>query len=81
MELHQVKEGIFLSQGQYAWDVLNKFKIKTCKASSMPLVVNLNISKSEGEKISNLIIFQSLVGKLFYLTPNKSDSMFPTSLL
>lgn len=49
--------------------------------SSIPLPMNLKISKNDGEKLSNPIVYQSLVDILLYLTITTLDLIFLVSLL
>ena len=81
MEIHQEEKGIFISQKKYAQDILKKFKTDTCKAVSTPLALNLKVSKDDGEKLSNPIIFRSLVESLLYLMAPMSYLMFAASML
>lgn len=81
MELHQLDDGIFLSQKKYANDVLKKFKLESCKSVSTPLAVNEKLSKSDGDAKADVTQYRSLIGCLLYLTATRPDLMFSASLL
>jgi len=36
-EVHQVEDGIFISQRKYASDLLNKFDMSNCKPTTTPI--------------------------------------------
>ena len=81
MEVHQLNDGIFLSQRKYAMDVLRKFKMESCKPVSTPLAINEKLTKSDGDAKADESNYRSLVGSLLYLTATRPDLMYPSSLL
>ena len=81
MEIQQCSRGIYISRRKYAFDVLKKFKLKSCKAITTPLAIHEKISKNDGDKLEEPIVYRSLVSSLLYLTPTRHDLMFPASLL
>nr|KYP76214.1 Copia protein [Cajanus cajan] len=81
MEVHQIDDGIFLSQKKYANDLLKKFKLENCNPVSTPLAVNEKLSKADGDAKADVTQYRSLVGSLLYLTATRPDLMFCSSLL
>ncbi|KAJ9674470.1 hypothetical protein PVL29_023803 [Vitis rotundifolia] len=81
MEIHQCNSGIFISQRKYVVDILEKFKLESCKEVATPLAQNEKISKNDGKKIEEPFAYRSLVGSLLYLTATRPDLIFPTGLL
>ena len=81
IEIHQDKEGNFISQQKYARDILKKFKMESCKAVATPLVANEKLSKENGGARIDESVYRSLIGSLLYLTITRRDLMFAASLL
>ena len=81
MEVHQLNDGIFLSQRKYAMDVLRKFKMESCKPVSTPLAINEKLTKSDGDAKADESNYRSLVGSLLYLTVARPDLMYPSGIL
>ena len=49
IEIVRTKEGIWLSQRQYALDMLSKYGMAGCKPSPMNLDQNLNLRADKGQ--------------------------------
>ncbi|MCO5559392.1 hypothetical protein L7F22_012991 [Adiantum nelumboides] len=49
IEIIHMKEGIWLSQRQYALDMLSKYGMADCKPISMPLDQNVKLRADEGQ--------------------------------
>ena len=82
MEVHQVKDEVFLSQKKYAMDLLKKFKLESYNPVSTPLAANEKLSKTDGgDAKADVTQYRSLVGSLLYLTATRPDLMFSTNLL
>ncbi|XP_060675590.1 uncharacterized mitochondrial protein AtMg00810-like [Ziziphus jujuba] len=81
IEVHQGREGIFISQEKYANDILKKFKMEQANPASTPCVAGLKLSKNGEGKLVNPSVFRSLVGNLMYLTSTRPDIMFAVSLV
>ncbi|CAL5391936.1 unnamed protein product [Camellia sinensis] len=81
IEIYQNNGGVFICQKKYAQTLLEKFKMKNCKAVATPLIVNEKLSKEDGSKEAEASCYRSLVGSLLYLTATRLDIMYATSLL
>jgi hypothetical protein len=58
---------IFLNQGKYTVEILNKFGMMDCKSMTTPMTIN---SKLLSDKSSNLVdptMYRQLIGSLMYL--------------
>lgn len=68
LEIKQSADGIFISQVNYAANLLKRFHMQNCKVSSTPLNVNEKLQVQDGSGNADITIFRSLVGGLIYLT-------------
>ena len=80
LQVKQVKDGIFICQTKYIYDLLKKFDLTDCSSAKTPMAtatkLELNIKESKFE-ISN---YRGMVGSLIYLTASRPDIMFATCL-
>ena len=67
------KHGIFLSQRQYAADIISWAGMTDCKPLSTPADVNTKLAADEGERITEPTQYRSLAGELQYLTFTRPD--------
>jgi Reverse transcriptase (RNA-dependent DNA polymerase) len=51
LEIKQDKSGIFISQGAYARDILQKFGMFDCNSVTTPMKLDAKFSKLEGEEV------------------------------
>ncbi|KAM1941804.1 hypothetical protein ACFX13_029341 [Malus domestica] len=74
LEVHRSSEGIFLSQGKYAMDLLLKTTMEGCKPCATPL----GTTKLDhlGTLLSDPKEYRSIVGALQYLTWTRPDISF-----
>ena len=68
IEIVCTKEGIWLSQIQYALYMLSKYGMADCEPIAMPLDENLKLRANEGQVFEDFIMYQKIVGSLIYLT-------------
>ena len=68
IEIVRTKEGIWLSQRQYALDMLSKYGMADCKPISMPLDQNLKMRSDVGQVLEDVTMYRKIVGSLIYLT-------------
>ncbi|KAL5857265.1 hypothetical protein ACOSQ3_004723 [Xanthoceras sorbifolium] len=81
IEVKQKEEGIFISQENYAKEILKKFKMDNCKPINTPTECGIKLSKhGEGESIDPTF-FKSLVGSLRYLTCTRPDILYAVGLV
>ncbi|XP_059639087.1 secreted RxLR effector protein 161-like [Cornus florida] len=81
IEVHQSKEGIFISQESYARKILEKFKIEQANPVSTPCITGIKLSKNGELKLVDSTMFRSLVGNLMYLIATRPDIMFAVNLV
>ncbi|KAM1157994.1 hypothetical protein ACFX1X_028850 [Malus domestica] len=74
LEVHRSSDGIFMSQGKYAMDLLIKTKMEGCKPCATPL------GTAKLDHIGTLLpdpkAYRSIVGALQYLTWTRPDLSF-----
>ena len=58
IEIVHTKEGIWLSQRQYALDMLSKYGMADCKPISMPLDQNLKLRADEGQVLEDVTMYR-----------------------
>lgn len=67
------KSGIFLSQQQYATDIIQRAGMVDCKPISTPADVNSKLAADNGPRVDNPTHYHSLAGALQYLTFTRPD--------
>ena len=73
IEVHKVGHSLFLSQHQYALDLLARADISACKPISTPMPCKGRHLSHNPELFSDPSKFRSLVGGLQYLTFTRPD--------
>ena len=80
IEVIRTSEGIWLSQRQYALDMLSKYGMADCKPISMPLDVNAKMSAHMGDVLENATMYRKIVGSLIYLTITRPNLNYTVGL-
>ena len=65
--------GLFLSQRQYAADLLQRAGMSECHPTATPVDARTKLSASEGAPVANPSEYRSLAGALQYLTLTRPD--------
>ncbi|KAJ0624745.1 putative RNA-directed DNA polymerase [Helianthus annuus] len=65
--------GMFLSQSQYARDILHRDNMTSCKPSHTPVDTSSKLSATEGNLLPDGSLYRSLAGALQYLTFTRPD--------
>jgi histone deacetylase 1/2 len=75
IEVHQVDDGIVLSQAKYAQDVLSRVGMTHCSGSPTPLSSSEKITAREGDMLGpeDITNYRNMVGALQYLTLTRPD--------
>ena len=78
IEVKKVPEGLLLSEGRYATDILIRSGMDKAKAVDTPLSVSEKLSVTDGTKLESedATRYRSLVGALQYLTLTRLDISF-----
>jgi histone deacetylase 1/2 len=78
IEVKRDPDGLVLSQGKYAKDILSRSGMDKCKPADTPLPSNHKLSVCGGDKLgdADCTRYRSLVGALQYLTLTRPDISF-----
>jgi hypothetical protein len=80
IEMDHSPKGLFLNQRKYIVDLLHEVGMTDSKPAHTPLKSNLKLN-IEGEPLSDISMYQRLVGKLIYLTITRPDITYAVSLV
>ncbi|KAJ3689816.1 hypothetical protein LUZ61_018980 [Rhynchospora tenuis] len=81
LEVRQENAGIFVSQEAYAKEILKKYKMDECNPVSTPMELGAKLSKFEGGDRVDASKYQSLVGRLRYLTCTRPDIAYSVGVV
>jgi hypothetical protein len=81
IEVAKSKKGLFLSQRQYALDIISDCGLTATKPADFPMEQNLKLSPSDGTILSDPTPYRRLVGRLIYLTVTRPDIAYPVNIL
>jgi hypothetical protein len=78
LEVKRDQDGLIMSQGRYAADILSRSGMEKCKTIDTPLSSTQKLSVVEGNKLNteDSTRYRSLVGALQYLTLTRPDISF-----
>ena len=76
LQIKQLKNGTFVSQGKYIKDMLKKFDMNESKAISTPMVTNRNLDSDASGNMVDQKLYRSMIGSLLYVTASGPDVMF-----
>jgi hypothetical protein len=76
LQIKQMKNGTFVSQGKYTKDMLKKFGIDDAKAISTPMGTNGNLDSNASGNMVDQKIYRSMIESLLYVTVSRPDVMF-----
>jgi hypothetical protein len=71
--VHRTHDGLFLSQQQYALEILERANMLNCNPIATPIDTNAKVSAHDGPAISDPILYRSLPGALQYLTLTRPE--------
>jgi hypothetical protein len=73
MVVRRSPDGLFLSQRQYALDILERAGMTDCHSSPTPVDTILKLSATHGDLLPDATDYRSLAGGLQYLTLTRPD--------
>ncbi|GJU17189.1 retrovirus-related pol polyprotein from transposon TNT 1-94 [Tanacetum coccineum] len=77
LQVHQSPRGIFISQSQYAIELLKKHGMDDCVSMSTPMATERLDVDLQGTPI-NQMTYHRMIGGLMYLTASRPDIAFAT---
>ena len=81
LELNQNSDDIFISQRKYAIDLLNQFNMLNCKPTPTPMNANEKLVVDDGNGMSSVRYYRSIVGGLNYLSHTRPDIAYAISVV
>jgi hypothetical protein len=81
LDIWQRLDGIFLNQGKYVVEILNRFDMLDCKAMVTLMVLNLKLLKDTTLEIVDSTLYGKIVGSLMYLMSTRSNICFSMNTL
>jgi hypothetical protein len=76
LQIKQLKNDIFVSQGKYIKDMLKKFGMEDAKGISTPMGTNGNLDSDVSGNMVDQKMYWSMIGSQLYVTAPRPDVMF-----
>ena len=80
LQVKHVKDGIFISQTKYFYDLLKKFDLTDCSSAITPMATATKLEMNTKESKVDISNYRGMVGSLLYLTASRPNIMFATCL-
>ena len=74
-------DGIFLGQGKYAIEILKRFNMMDCKATTAPMESKLKLLSDASSESVDATMYRQMIGSLMYLTNMRPDICFAVNTL
>ena len=81
LEIWQRSDGLFVSQGKYAREILEKFNMHRCKPIDTPLPGGWRKEDATLAKVVDATVYRQLVGFLMYLVNTQPDLCYAVNQL
>jgi hypothetical protein len=76
LQIKQLKNGTFVSQGKYIKDIFKKFGMQDAKGISTPMGTNGSLDSDASGNMVDQTMYRSMIGSLLYVTASRPDVMF-----
>ena len=76
LQIKQLKNDTFVSQGKYIKDMIKKFGMSDSKAISTPMEINSNLDSDASGNMVDQKLYRSMIGSLLYVTASRPDVIF-----
>ena len=76
LQIKQMKNGTFISQGKYIRDMIKKFGLQDAKSISTPMGTNGHLDSDASGNMVDQKLYRSMIGSLLYVTASRPDVMF-----
>ena len=80
LQVIQVKDGNFISQTKYIYDILKKFDLIDCNSAKILMAIATNLELNTKESKVDISNYRGMVGSLLHLIASRPDIMFATCL-
>eukprot|EP00253_Pinus_taeda_P004066 PITA_04066 len=81
LEIWQRNDGLFVSQGKYAREILEKFNMHGCNPVVTPLPRGWRNEDATSVEVVDAIVYRQLVGSLMYLVNTQPDICYAVNQL
>lgn len=81
IQVSRDSDGFFLTQSKYAQDILAKFSMDGVSPCPTPMTLNLSLSATEGQPLSDPTLYWQAIDCLQYLTYTRPDLRFAVNKL
>eukprot|EP00253_Pinus_taeda_P030360 PITA_30360 len=81
LEIWQRSDGLFVSQGKYAREILEKFNMHDCKLVDTPLHGGWRKEDATSAEVVDATVYRQLVGSLMYLVNTRPDICYALNQL
>jgi len=81
LEIWQREDEIFVSQGKYAREILDKFHMQGCKPIDTPLPGNWKKFDATSVEVVDATVYRQLVGSLMYLVNTRPEKCYAVNQL
>jgi hypothetical protein len=81
LEVWQRPNEIFLSQGKYTVEILQRFRMMDCKSMATPMTINLKLLSDSSSDLVDPTMYRQLIGSLIYLVNTRPDICFAVNTL
>jgi hypothetical protein len=76
LQIKQLKNGTFVSQGKYIKDMLKKFGMIDSKGISTPMGTNGNLDSDASDNMVDQKLYRSMIESLLYVIASRPNVMF-----
>jgi hypothetical protein len=76
LQIKQLKNGTFVSQGKYIKNMLKKFGMEDAKGISTPMGINGSLDSDASGNMVDQKMYWSMFGSILYVTTSRPDVMF-----
>ena len=76
LQIKQMKDGTFISQGKYIKDMIKKFGLQEATPMSTPMGTNDQLGSDASRNMVDQKLYRSIIGSLLYVTASRPDVMF-----
>eukprot|EP00253_Pinus_taeda_P021894 PITA_21894 len=81
LEIWQCSDGLFVSQGKYAREILKKFNMHGCKPIDTPLLRGWMKKDANSAEVVDATIYRQLVGSLMYMVNTRPNICYAVNQL
>jgi hypothetical protein len=81
LEVWQRSDEIFLSQGKYTVEILQRFGMMECKSMATPMTINLKLLSDSSSDLVDPAMYRQFIGSLMYLVNTRPDICFAVNAL